>query len=108
LQEEGVLPSHYRFQVSLPTPLAVIAAFLQPSVVLAVQPAYEQRRLSELDAILTTIPPQALAIQWDVAVEVEIIEGVFPHPFADPRAAIPERLLRLGNHVPAAVAQPVE
>ncbi len=103
LQDEGVLPSHYRFQVSLPTPIAVIVGFVNPSDVLAVEPAYAQRLLSELDQILVAIPHHEVAIQWDVAVEVGIIEGALPNPFDDPRGAILERLIRLGNRVPADV-----
>jgi hypothetical protein len=103
LQQEGAVPAHWRFQVSLPTPLAVVAAFIVPDDQAAIEPLYETRLLDELDAILDTIPHDELAIQWDIAVEIGILESVMPAYFQDRRAGILERLTRLGHRVPAKV-----
>ncbi len=103
LKQEGVLPPHYRFQVSLPTPLAVMGAFIVPENQVAVEPAYEERLLTELDTILAAIPHDEAAIQWDVAIEVAMLEGVMPAPFQDVRERILERLIRVGERVPADV-----
>ena len=103
LKEQGVVPAYCRFQVSLPTPLAAVVAYVVPASQAAVEPAYEARLLAELDAIAAAIPRDQLAIQWDTAVEFAVLEGVMPAAFPDPRAAIIERLVRLGERVPAGV-----
>jgi len=111
LKQAGIIPAHCRFQVSLPTPLAPIAAFVIPEDQAVVEPAYKAAMLAELDRITTAIPANELAIQWDVAVEFALWEGVSPQYLADVKtatsadlkAAIIERLIELGNRVPANV-----
>lgn len=75
LREEGVIPRGMRFQVSLPTPVAVISSFFSGEDRAAIEPVYTAALLHELDEILEAIPHQDLAIQWDVASELGIIEG---------------------------------
>ena len=103
LKREGRIPSAVRFQVSLPTPLAPVAAFVAPAAVSAVEPAYEGTLLKELDEIAAAVPHDQLAIQWDAAVEFGMLEGVWPVNFADVRSEILDRLVRIGNRVPADV-----
>ena len=103
LKAAGTIPAHVRFQVSLPTPLASVAAYVQPESQAAVEPAYEARLLAEVDEILAAIPHDELAIQWDVAVEVGILEQAFPSAFDNPFEAIVERLVRIGDYIPADV-----
>lgn len=103
LKQAGLIPAHSRFQVSLPTPLAPITAFIQSEDQAVVEPPYEAAMFAELDKITAAIPPEELAIQWDVAIEFAILEGV---PFTDSakvREGIIERLVRLGNRVPVNV-----
>jgi hypothetical protein len=76
LREEGAIPAGTRFQVSLPTPLAVVGAFFPPEQRAAIEPVYRAAMFGELDAILAAIPHEDLAIQWDNAVEFGIIEDV--------------------------------
>ena len=103
LTQAGELSARYRFQVSLPTPLAPIATYLVPEAQAAVEPVYEARLLAEVDEIVAAIPHDQLAIQWDVAPELAIWEGVYPSPFTDARRGIVDRLIRLGNRIPAEV-----
>src|SRR5258708_12600448 len=56
LQGLGKIPAHMRFQVCLPTPLAVVYAFFIASEVRRIWPFYEHRLLEELDEITRTIP----------------------------------------------------
>ena len=100
LKRDGVIPSQYRFQVCLPTPLAPVSAFVVQEDQAEVEPAYEAAMLSELDRITSNVPLDELAIQWDTAVEFAILERVMPTFRADSMAEIIERLLRLGNRVP--------
>ena len=64
------IPAHTRFQVCLPTPLAVVYAFFIASEVRRIWPFYEHRLLEELDEITRTIPHSDLAIQIDIATEM--------------------------------------
>ncbi|ALX65675.1 hypothetical protein [Microbacterium sp. XT11] len=74
LRAEGAVPAGIRFQVSLPTPLAVISSFFSGDDRAAIEPVYTAAMLRELDGILAAIPHDDLAIQWDVASEMGIIE----------------------------------
>jgi hypothetical protein len=103
LKETCALPSHVRFQVSLPTPLASVASFVAMESRAVVEPVYESVMLSELGEIVESIPQQELAIQWDVAVEFSLLESVMPSHLGDNEAEIVERLVRLGSHVPKGV-----
>lgn len=59
-----------RFQVSLPTPFAIVVAFIAAENVIDVWPAYERALFAEVDIICSKIPHEDLAIQWDVACEI--------------------------------------
>ncbi len=103
LKQEGLISSRTRFQVSLPTPLAPVFAFIVPSDQAMVEPAYEAAMFAELDQIAAAIPHHELAIQWDVAVEFGILENAMPSTFEDAKKMVVERLVRLGHRVPAEV-----
>jgi len=70
LRREGIIPAGIRFQVSLPTPIALAFGFFAPTSVRTVWPACERRMLLELDQILQGIPHSDLAIQWDIETEI--------------------------------------
>jgi hypothetical protein len=103
LKREGQIPRGVRFQVSFPTPLAPVAGFVAPQALAAVEPAYESRLMQELDEIGAAIPHDELAVQWDAAVEFGMLEGVWPVAFRDVRQEVVDRLVRIGNRVPARV-----
>jgi SAM-dependent methyltransferase len=103
LKRDGEVPHGCRFQVSLPTPLAPIAAFIAPEHQAEVEPLYEARILHELETIFAAIPHDQLAIQWDTNFEFAMLDGVMPTWFTDPRSSIVERLVRLGRTIPADV-----
>jgi hypothetical protein len=103
LKRAGRLDPALRFQVSLPTPLAIVASFIAPASQNAVEKALEARMLAELAEIVALVPPHELAIQWDVAVEFAVLELGAPVAFDDPPTGILARLRRLGNAVPGGV-----
>jgi hypothetical protein len=70
LQDLGTIPADVRFQVCIPTPLAVVFAFFIASEVRRIWPFYERRLLEELDEITRAIPQRDLAIQIDIASEM--------------------------------------
>ena len=102
LQQTGVVPERWRFQVSLPTPIAVVNAFpldQQPLVL----PAYEARLGQEIDGMLQAIPAERLAIQWDAAIEFALLEGVMRSAYGSPAASrepLLQTMIRLGDRVP--------
>ncbi|MGQ0543704.1 MAG: hypothetical protein ACT4P3_00010 [Betaproteobacteria bacterium] len=103
LRDAGEIPSHLRFEVCLPTPVAGLTVYVFPESQRAVEPVYEAKLLEELDQILAAVPHGDLAIQWDVAIEFAILEGVMQSHFSDPERDIVKRLARIGNCVPRGV-----
>ncbi len=101
LQGLGKIPAHMRFQVCLPTPLAVVYAFFIASEVRRIWPFYERRLLEELDEITRTIPHSDLAIQIDIATEMHTFLEVPELQKDYPIDELVEAFARLGNHVPA-------
>ncbi len=110
-RQRGVLPENVRFQVSLPTPYAVIGVGrFVPDAVEQVLPAYEQAMLKEVERICARIPHRDLAIQWDVCIEMVQWDGrwqrkpfpgmdrYFGETFARLAAAVPEDV-ELGFHL---------
>ncbi len=103
LRAQGIIPRNARFQVSLPTPIALVHALVDEGDHEAVEALHATGMRAELDRILAAIPHADLAIQWDTPIEFAVLEGVMPSYYADPRAAIFERLPRWGGWVPAGV-----
>jgi hypothetical protein len=103
LQAEGLIGAEQRFQVSLPTPVAVIGRFVDLQSQAALERSYEAALHAELQEIQAGIPYDRLAIQWDVAIEIAILEGVLPIHFDDPFAGIVERLQRLARWIEPSV-----
>ena len=78
LRDAGVIPAHLRFQVGLPFPASALNAFkhdFQADYPVA-ERAFEDLVARELKRLTQAIPPGELAIQWDVAYEVQDLEGV--------------------------------
>jgi len=101
LGREGVIPADVRFQICFPTPIAVVGAFVAPEHQSAFEPIYERALLDELEAICAAIPHDQLAIQWDVAIEVAMLEDTMRHWLgADPFGEVVSRLVRIGDAVP--------
>ncbi len=103
LQREGVVAAGTRFQQAIPTPLAFVSSFIHPDEQHVLEPVIERAIENDIRAMCEAIPHDRLAIQWDVALEFGILEGVFPHTLADPHADVVERLVWCGNAVPADV-----
>ena len=110
-RKNGQLLPATRFQVCLPTPAAVIGAFVVPQDIGKVLPAYEAAMLREVAVICEAIPHEYLAIQWDVCIEMiqwdgraelmpafPAMEQVFAGSFARLSGAIPPDV-ELGFHL---------
>ncbi|MWB99827.1 hypothetical protein [Agromyces seonyuensis] len=111
LQAEGVIPASVKFQVSLPSPAAVIGAFVVPADRARFEPVYRAALFAELDRVLAGVPHDRLAVQWDTAVEFGWIEaagydkGDNPNApwFDDLWAGLMERAAEQAARVPADV-----
>lgn len=103
LKDAGRIATKIRFLVSLPTPLAFFRNFISEDVQPVLERAYERRMLQELDEIAATVPAGELAIQWDAAFEMIIIDKGIRTWMGDSRQAFADRLIRLGEAVPAGV-----
>ncbi|WP_309128291.1 hypothetical protein [Microbacterium sp.] len=110
LRESGDVPQGVRFQVSLPTPVAVVSSFFSGEDRAAIEPVYAEALLRELARILDAIPHGDLAIQWDVASELGIIERASGYGKTmeawwegDPFDGLVARLVSLVDAVPTGV-----
>jgi hypothetical protein len=106
-KKAGQLPAEVRFQVCLPTPLAVIFSFCTAKDVPAIEPAYEKAMIREVEAVCRAIPHKDLCIQWDVCTEMVIWDGQlsarFPASAGLSKDQIIARMVRLAAAVPADV-----
>jgi hypothetical protein len=100
LREQGVVPPGVRFQMSLPSMVAVCTQHIAKADQARVERAYEQALGAEIARMLETIPATELAIQWDICQEVLAIEGAWSVYYADPLAGAIQRMVRLSALVP--------
>ena len=101
-RQANLIPSGVRFQVSLPTPWAVVMPFCRQPDAQQVLPAYEQAMLKEVARICNAIPHHDLAIQWDVCLEMLAWDGRWPTApsFPGMQQVLAGNFARLGAAVP--------
>jgi len=109
LKDRGVVPSHIRFQVSLPTPYS-FAFFLIPSAELAWVQSYERKLMEEIDQMLEDIPKEELAIQFYISSEFFALEYPaswnkrgFPYGSYLNERHLLDPLCRVSSHIPKEV-----
>jgi hypothetical protein len=104
-RDRGDIPAGVRFQVCLPTPMAVVWPFCMASAAPAIEPAYEAAMIREVANICAEIPHADLAIQWDVCIEMVMWDGRWPRSPAMPDMAqgLAQRFSRLSRAVPQGV-----
>lgn len=95
LADEGRIAANTRFQVSLPTPVALLSGFVMMPSRAACEAALESAMLADLDRIQSSIPSDRLSIQWDVCYEVVGNDGGPPLHYDDVVAGSCERVGRL-------------
>jgi hypothetical protein len=105
LRDEGKFAPDARFQVSLPTQVAIVGVYIDPEQQAAIAPVFERTLANEITEILKGVPAEDLALQWDVAVEFSRLERPSdlrrgPTDYEE----IVAQLVRLGDLVP----EPVE
>ena len=102
LKKAGKIAAGTKFQVSLPTAVAVMSGFIVPESQARVEKPYAEALKKELEEIVQSIPHQELAIQWDVCHEVLFLEGWQLETFVDrSKEGLLRRIVDLGNAVPS-------
>ena len=102
LKKVGKIAATTKFQVSLPTAVAVLSGFTVPELQALVEKPYTEALKKEVDEIARAIPHQELAIQWDVCHEVLFLEGWKLETFVDrSKEGLLRRIVDLGKAVPS-------
>jgi hypothetical protein len=104
-RKRGDIATGTRFQGSLPTPAAVIFAFVVLQDAPRVLAPYAARMLKEIQTICAAIPHRDLAIQWDVCLEMVQWDGraAMMPPFPGMEQVFRLAFAQLGGAVPADV-----
>ena len=103
LRDEDVIPAKVRFQVSIPSAVALTAGFFEMPERTTAEPIIEAALAREIDAIAAAIPHDQLAIQWDVCHEVVGADGGLPLHYGDIVAGSTKRVARHLGFVPAEI-----
>jgi hypothetical protein len=104
LREQGVIPAGLRFQVGLPFPFSLLSNFRGTAGEYAVaERACEDLVSRELPRLMSQVPPEDLAIQWDVCYEVLDNEGVLPWTADGAWERFTGPVARIANLVPEEV-----
>jgi hypothetical protein len=103
LQASGLIPSGVKFQISLPTPIAPIYNNMVPADRAELLPSLVRHFLDEVEKIVSVLPRERIAIQWDVCQEVLAWEGYYEAGPVDFKEETLGVLTEIGNAVPADV-----
>lgn len=103
LRDEAKINAGVRFQVSIPTPLALVIGFMVEENRLAAEAAAVKAMRRDLAKLQSAIPPEDLAIQFDVSHEIVGHDGGLELPFADKLGESVKRIGDICNEVDAAV-----
>jgi hypothetical protein len=102
LRDEGLIPAGVRFQVSLPFRTSGMASLKNnwERDFPIVSAAYEDLFAREIGRLTAAIPPEDLAIQWDVCWEVLDLEGVIDWMSGDAWERFAGPVTRMTRHIP--------
>ena len=105
LRSDGAIPAGVRFQVGLPFPSSALNGFKADFArdYPVAERAYEELVGRELVRLLSSVPPEDLAIQWDMAYETQDIEGVLAWTAEGARERYAGPVARLTPQIPEEV-----
>lgn len=103
LKADDVIPASVRFQVSIPSTVALATGFFELPERAGVEPIIEAALAREVETIAGAIPADQLAIQWDVCHEVVGADGGMPLHYDDILAGSIERVSRHLGYIPEGV-----
>jgi hypothetical protein len=108
LQKAGVIPADVRFQVCLPLTYSAIGLFFpDPADQAKVARGLTQAFRAEVAKMVELIPPENLAIQWDLAVENRLVDTALAREGAAAAEALAARLSAPAAEIAAAIPQSV-
>lgn len=96
LQGEQTIAADVLFQVEYPTPFASINSWIAREDQPALGRAYGRALFEDLGRLLAQLPHRHIAVQWDVAVEMAILEATEGKALHD----VVDRMLECINRVP--------
>ena len=113
LKEKETIPLNIRFQVSLPSPTTAVRMFVATPFCAVAEPLYQTRLLEALREIQENIPAEQLLIQWDVPMEVGLLEyesgRLKDDPYFEPYfAPLKHGIMQRWRQLAAAVDQNVQ
>ena len=102
-RQRGELPAGVRFQVCLPTPIAVVYSFCTTRNLIEILDAYERAMIWEVKALCAAIPHKDLCVQFDLCQEMIFCDGQPQDEFPEVNSSMPEiidRVRKLCDAVP--------
>lgn len=103
LKQEAVIPSHWRFQVAVPTSFQVVHRAVTKEHRGIVAPAYHARLMEEIREIVQAIPHRELAIQIDICLEIGVWEGLWSSWHSNPKVALIDEIVDLVTALPKSI-----
>lgn len=95
LSEAGKIPAATRFQVSVPTPVALLGGFVVADSRAALEGPVERAMQRDLERLQQVIPAERLSVQWDVCYEIIGADGGPKLHYANAIEGSVERIGRL-------------
>ena len=86
LQQDGVIAAGVKFQISVATPLAPTYNYVSPRAKDDFLPVYTKYLLGEVARMLSALPAERIAVQWDVCQELLMWEGYYDFRRRRPRS----------------------
>jgi hypothetical protein len=103
LQKAGDIPAGVKFQISIPTPVALTYNNMVPTDRQKLLVPLTQHFLGEIAKIAKALPNDRIAIQWDVCQEVLAWENYYDKGPVDFHTETLDVLTRIGDGVPAGI-----
>jgi hypothetical protein len=103
LQQAGDIPANIKFQISIPTPIAPTYNNMVPEDRQKLLPPLTEHLLGEVMKIVSALPNDRIAVQWDVCQEVLAWEGYYDQGPIDVHTETIAVLCAIGDGVPASV-----
>jgi hypothetical protein len=108
LRREGVLPAGVRFQVCLPLTYSAVTSFFPDARDHArIVPGFSAALRAEVANMIRLIPPEDLAIQWDLAVENRYLEATLAGHGLDAARREATRLMQPAQEISSAIPNSV-
>ena len=103
LKEKKIIGEKVRFQVSIPSAMALVIGFIVKKDQLEVEPAVVTAIKKDLTKLQSAIKPEELAIQFDICQEIVGYDGGAKIPYDDILEGSVKRIADLCDHVETAV-----